>query len=392
MFGVNGMKQGALKIGKCVLEVGSEDARLTAPITCDDGITRELWFSLPSKHAEWFSTDRCDGFVVGLILQAMERNENIVTEMPLSAKLWHSLQNYYIPMMTQAFPHLHAINIIPKSLTQERTGSHGVATGFSGGIDSFAAVVKHFVQETTSGFRVTHFLFHNVGAHGNNDPEANRILFKKRYEIVKPFADEIGLPIVPVDSNLSYVFPNDYVKTYSAVNPAVLLVLQNKFHRYFYASGYKYADCSVSPVKDHALLDPMAVHLLSSESLDCVSTGGEMSRVEKTEFVSSYEPSQRYLSVCVNPSFEGSNCSVCFKCRRTMLTLELLGLDHLYRKIFDFEKFSKVRSRYLKEILFPYPQSFEAEIAEELYAPRSIWWKRMVKIGRWIRKHRQYKK
>ena len=105
------------------------------------------------------------------------------------------------------------------------------------------------------------------------------------------------------------------------------------------------------------------MHLLSTESLDCVSTGCEMSRVEKTELVATYEPSYRFLNVCVNPAFEGRNCSVCFKCCRTMITMEFLGSDHLYRKVFDFEKFGKVRRQYLKKILFHKPGSFEREIA-----------------------------
>jgi hypothetical protein len=93
----------------------------------------------------------------------------------------------------------------------------------------------------------------------------------------------------------------------------------------------------------------------------------------------------------VDAAFEGRNCSVCFKCRRTMLTLEMLGLDHLYRQVFDFEKFAGVRRRYLKEIILHYPHSFEQEIADELFAPRSRAWRWLIKTGGWIRKHRQYK-
>ena len=386
------MKPKEMRIGRCVLEVGVDSARLSAPIICGDGQPRELWFSLPAAHADWFATDRCDGFVVALLLQAMERNENIVTDAPMSSRLWHNLSQFYIPMMTQAFPNLHPIKIIPASLTNEVTLACGVATGFSGGIDSFTAIVRHFVEEKTEAHRVTHFLFHNVGSHGTGNAEDARRLFRQRFESVQPFAKEVGIPTVPVDSNLGYIFPMDYVKTYSAINPAVLLVLQNKFHRYYYASGYKYADCRIAPVKDIAYLDPMAVHLLSTESLDCVSTGGELSRVEKTALVATYEPSYRYLNVCVDSAFEGRNCSVCFKCRRTMLTLELLGLDHLYRQVFDFEKFAKVRRRYLKEIILHYPHSFEQEIAEAFYAPRSRAWRWLIKAGGWYRKHRQYKK
>ena len=287
-----------MRISGCVLKTDAASARLSAKITCADGQPRELWFSLPAAHADWFATDRCDGFVVGLLLQAMERNENIVTEAPMSSRLWHSLSQFYIPMMTQAFPNLHRIEILPAALTTEVKPAGGVATGFSGGIDSFAAVVRHFAQEKSPEHRVTHFLFHNVGSHGTGNAEADRRLFRQRYATVQPFAKEAGIPAVPVDSNLGHVFPMDYVKTYSAVNPAVLLVLQNKFRRYYYASGYKYADCRIAPVKDIAYLDPMAVHLLSTESLDCVATGGEMSRVEKTAFVAGgiWMPSRQSLA------------------------------------------------------------------------------------------------
>ena len=347
---------------------------------------------MPAAHADWFAADRCDGFVVALLLQAMERNENIVTEAPMSSKLWHSLSQFYIPMMMQAFPNLHRIEIVPAALTTETRPAAGVATGFSGGIDSFAAVVRHFAQEKSPEHCVTHFLFHNIGSHGNKSPEGDRKLFRQRYALVQPFAKEVEIPTVPVDSNLAYVFPIDFMKMHHALNASVLLVLQNQFRRYFYASTYKYVDCRVAPVKDIAYLDPMAVHLLSTEGLDCVSTGSEMSRVEKTKLVAGYEPSHRYLNVCVDPAFEGRNCSVCFKCRRTMLTLELLGLDHLYGQVFDFEKFTKVRRRYLKEIILHYPHSFEQEIAEAFYASRSRAWRWLIKAGGWYRKHRQYKR
>ena len=366
-------------------------AKLSVRVVCGNG-SQELFYSVPAEYGHWFATDRCDGVVVGLLLQAMERNENIVTEAPMSSRLWHSLSQFYVPMMARAFPNLRRIEIIPASLTTEVKPAHGVATGFSGGIDSFAAVVRHFVEEKSKTHRISHFLFHNVGSHGDSDPEAEHRLFRQRYEIVQPFAQEVGIAVVPVDSNLAHIFPIDFVRMHSILNASVPLVLQDHFQRFYYASAYKYADCGVSLTDDMAYFDPLAVHLLSTESLDCVSTGCEMSRVEKTALVATYEPSRRYLNVCVDSAFEGRNCSVCFKCRRTMLTLELLGLDHLYGQVFDFGKFAKVRRRYLKEIILHYPHSFEQEIAETFYASRSRWWRWLIQTGGWIRKHRQYKK
>lgn len=347
-----------------VLTTDAASARLSAPIVCDDGRRRELWYSLPAEHADWFAADRADGFVVGLLLQAMGRNEDIITEAAMSSRLWHSLSQFYIPMMTQAFPNLHPIVIRPPALTTETKPADGVATGFSGGIDSFAAVVQHFAQEKSPEHRVTHFLFHNVGSHGHGKAEDSRKLFWQRYEMVQPFAREAGIPVIPVDSNLAEIFPIDFIRMHPALNASIPLVLQNQFQRYYYASTYKYADCGVNRTDDVARFDPLAFHLFSTEGLDCVSTGGQLSRVAKTELVAAYEPSHRYLNVCVDPAFEGRNCSVCFKCCRTLLTLELLGLAELYKNVFDLEKFRRVRNRYVMKVLRHKRGSFEAEIAD----------------------------
>ena len=240
----------------------------------------------------------------------------------------------------------------------------GVATGFSGGIDSFATVIQHLVQDSSPDHRVTHFLFHNVGSHAHGKPEDARKLFWQRYEKVQPFAREMGIPVIPVDSNLGEIFPLDFIKMHSALNASIPLVLQNQFQRFYYASTYKYADCGVNRTDDIARFDPVAFHLLSTESLQCVSTGCHLSRVEKTKLVAAYEPSHRYLNVCVDPAFKGQNCSVCFKCSRTLLTLELLGVADRYKDVFDLEKFSRVRSQYLLKVLRYKRGSFEAEIAE----------------------------
>lgn len=239
-----------------------------------------------------------------------------------------------------------------------------MATGFSGGIDSFAAVIQHLIEERSPGHRISHFLFHNAGSHGHGKPEDDRNLFRQRYEKVQDFTREVGVPLIPVDSNLAEVFPVNFITMHSALNASIPLVLQNQFQRYYYASANKYADCGVTRTDDVARFDPFAFHLLSTETLDCVSTGCQLSRVEKTKLVATYEPSHRHLNVCVDASFGGRNCSVCFKCCRTIMTLELLGEAHYYKDVFDLEKFSRIRNQYIRKVLRYKRGSFEAEIAE----------------------------
>jgi hypothetical protein len=345
-----------------VIEHKAQRVLLSSRIRCGDG-DHNLFYALPAQYSEWFVTDRCDGFIVGLLFQAMARNEAIRTEAPVSSRLYHSLQGFFIPMMAQAFPNLHEIRILPAGLIDGPAPGAGVATGFSGGIDSFAGVVQHWERETFSSHKVSHFLFHNVGSHSTGDHGVARRLFYQRYGELKAFAEEAGIPFIPVDSNVSEIFPVDFIRMHPALNVSIPLVLQNQFKRYYYASTYKYADCGVDRTDDVARFDPLAFHLFSTEGLDCISTGGQMSRVEKTRMIADFEPSYRFLNVCVDPSYEGRNCSVCFKCCRTLMTLELLGVSERYRDVFDLDKFRRVRNRYLLKCLRAKSGSFEAEIA-----------------------------
>jgi len=345
-------------------------AKLTSQIRHSLG-TSDMWYSIPAEHAACFLPEQSSGFVVGLLHQAMVRNENIVTEGPISSRLVHSLNNFYIPMMAQAFPNLHPINILPGELKTEPTEGKGVATGCSGGIDSFATIVQHLINEDSPSHRISHLLFHNAGSHGHKNAKESKILFTQRLEKMMHFSNEVGIPLIAVDSNVAEVFPIDFIKMHHALNASILHCLQNKFHRYYYASTYKYMDCTYGRFDDIARYDPMAFHLLSTEGLDCISTGGQMSRTEKTRLVAEYEPSYRFLNVCVDPPYEGRNCSVCFKCCRTILTLEVLGLAHLYSRVFDLKKFNSVRSQYLWRVLRHKPGSFEREIANLIKARKT---------------------
>jgi len=338
----------AITIHRPVVREWDTSARLTSVLDLD-GTSLDMWYEVPKAYAHWFSTDRADGFVVGCVLQSMRLGRDLVTLAPMSSKLWHNLTHFFIPMMAKAFPHLHIIRIAPASLTEETTSATGVACGFSGGIDSFAAILDHFVNEQWPNNRISHFLFHNVGSHGDADCQEARTLFHQRYEALQEYPSLVGVPFVPVDTNIYEIIPTEFVKTYTTLNASVPLVLQNHFRRYFCASSYKYEDCGVMNMDNVGRFDPLAFHMLSTETLDCISTGGQLSRVEKTRRVADYEMSYRFLNVCVDPSAEGRNCSTCFKCCRTLLTLDLLGLAERYSEVFDLERFGKVRRRYIDE-------------------------------------------
>jgi hypothetical protein len=93
---------------------------------------------------------------------------------------------------------------------------------------------------------------------------------------------------------------------------------------------------------------PLQFILLSTETLECISTGSEFSRLEKTLKMSKVPDAHNWLNVCISPDVTtGKNCSVCPKCCRTLLTLEVLGITDEFKNVFNLDKWQRIRRRYV---------------------------------------------
>ena len=307
-----------------------------------DGKSHTLWYSVEREHAGWLTRDRQDAFVVALLPLAMKRPEDLHVEGALSERLFYNLTNYYIRILSASIRSLHAVRVAPEQLAATRIepAPRGVAAGFSGGVDSFSLLADHLDGAVPDGFRLTHLLYNNVGSHGRG----GRQLFEDRYRRLLPLARSLGLPFIKVDSNLDELVDTPFLQTHSLRNISVVLLLQRLIGRFYYASAYRYQDCFVGETSELAHTDPFAIHLLSTESTDCISTGCQYSRVEKTERLAELALSRRYLDVCVRSS-DGTNCSGCWKCARTLLTLEILGLLDQYDQVFDLDEYRRIRYR-----------------------------------------------
>lgn len=90
--------------------------------------------------------------------------------------------------------------------------------------------------------------------------------------------------------------------------------------------------------------------MASTDTLRFYSTGGEKSRFEKTKVVSLYQPSKKYLNVCVNKPPRDGNDNTCFKCIRTLLTLDALGVIDEYNAVFDIEFYKHNKKGYLRRM------------------------------------------
>jgi hypothetical protein len=279
----------------------------------------------------------------------MFQGEDIFLEGTISERLYYNLSGPYQKMLKFVIPSLHPVNIFPAEVQPAHQLGAGVAMGFSGGIDSFCVLADHYYADVLNGFKVTHLLFNNVGSHGTG--EHSRQLFQKRYARLRPVTERIGLPFIAIDTNMDSFYEGfDFQLTHTPRNASIALLLQKGIKRFYYASTYHYSNAFVGPTYDMAYSDAIALPLLSSETLDMISVGNEYTRVEKTLKVAKIEESYRSLDVCLQ---EGTtiNCSTCWKCKRTMLTLEIAGLLDHYADVFDMNSYRKVREKYIAEVL-----------------------------------------
>ena len=183
-----------------------------------------LWYSVPLEYADALAVGSPDAFVIGLLPVAMEEGRGIVVKGSLSERLFYNLTNYLMPILEGVRPELSTVTILPDDLTRRDMNGVAVASGFSGGVDSFSLLADHIIGSVPPGYRMTHLLFNNVGAHGPGS-EGQRA-FEWRRRALLPAAQEIGLPLVTIESNIDQILTGPFQRTHTLRNVSAAHALQ----------------------------------------------------------------------------------------------------------------------------------------------------------------------
>ncbi|MFA4995211.1 MAG: hypothetical protein WC521_07920 [Bdellovibrionales bacterium] len=325
-----------------VLSIDGDVARISADIVLPDE-TRTLWFECNREHADKISTETTDGFLVATLFIAMSKGLDIVVEGSLSSRLYYNISNYLIELIRNAIPGTKKVSINAQNLVRQNWGGTGVFTGFSAGVDSFCTFVEHTDTKCPAEYRVTHFLFNDVGAHEEgNDKRAE--VFSEHLRRMQICSEEWKIPLISVNSNISDVIGGDFIHTSILRNLAVPLLFQKACSKFLYSSSVHFRDTRASAPNYIDDVDSMAIHLFSTETIECISAGGQHLRFEKTEIMAADPRSYRNLDVCIRHDISGkTNCSWCPKCMRTQLTLEMIGALDKYESVFDFSLYRRFR-------------------------------------------------
>ncbi len=337
-----------IKIGPVKKEIINDSARVSSEIEIDNE-KRTLFFETERENFQYLCEETADGFLVGLLILALQKHSDIYIETPVSERLLHGIRSLLIPALVKMNPKFRNVNIYPKKTTTENHNEFkGVATPLSCGVDSFYTVLANHNKQIPESLKLTHLVMFNAGNFGLDKKPADEE-FKKHTEHILPVCKQLDLPFLTVNSNLMEFirFPFGQVDTFC--NVACALIIQKLIRIFYYSSSTYLAYFSLyfSNSADYALLNES---VLKTESFEMVSFGDMVSRFNKTLEIDKNPFCHKYLNVCVKQE-KGKknskiNCSSCYKCIRTMVSLDILGSLSNYQTVFDLDVFYKNRSRY----------------------------------------------
>ncbi|WNH12232.1 hypothetical protein [Thalassobellus suaedae] len=322
-----------------------------------DHIVQELWFSTDKKFEKYIALTNGDCFALALFIYAIFTNKSFICNVPVSKRLKYGLIHVLLNTFIKN-------GVCSKELTidfkfeDETTfpDATGIGTAMSLGVDSFYTLSKNI----ESSHAVNILTLFNGGAYGEYGGDVARDLFEKMKQHVSNLSEDFGLDFLWVDTNLNEVLKMPFVKTHTFRNFACVLMFQKLFKTYYYASGTTLDNFKLN------FNDPMYYDLLNSKaiagnSLEFHISGLNEGRLFKTQVISEHPLTFNNLNVCLITSDNEKlsknnkkliNCSKCFKCIRTMVTLEVLGKLHLYKNVFDLNVYKENKEKYLAEILY----------------------------------------
>ena len=204
---------------------------------------------------------------------------------------------------------------------------------FTAGADSFYSYYTN--QKTVSRL---------VAVHGFDVPIHHNRLWNTVSTRLSACAEELGVPILYVKTNLRRVITNDVASWdmyHGGALAAIGLLLGNAASAFYISSTFS-ADV---PHGSNAKLDP----LWSNDRTSFVHFGADTSRSDKLRSLAKHPTAIRHLRVCYKNHGGKYNCGECEKCMRTMMCLWAAGIEDLKPAfgrnltLRDFKHFRPVR-------------------------------------------------
>lgn len=211
-----------------------------------------------------------DAFLASVVYRAMEAGSKIVIDGSVSARLMENLEQiqkiYRCWDYRKQFIDVEVGEIRPAgALDGSLKPGRGVASFFSGGVDSYYTAVENLdrIQDL-------------VLVHGFEIPLRRTDLRRKMSKQLAHAASRLGKPIIEMETNFAQVLTyHDWEFLYGSVLAALGVIISGSYDTVLFAGADSYR-CLV-PCGTHPLLDP----LWSTDTMEVEHHGIEADRVEK---------------------------------------------------------------------------------------------------------------
>ena len=313
-----------------------------------------MYFAVGKEHEEALCADRADAFLAAIIYYAMATGSDITCHAPVSQEILYGLRYELIPILCNEKTGFREIKIIAPVATEPYPNRGYVATGMSCGVDSMFTLKKHTQPEMLPKYQLSYLTYFNVGAifqpmntkRGCSLDEFNRELKRscqEKLQLAKTVADESGLPILFVDTNIDTDFyRGGFIYTMTYRNCAAVLATQGYWSVYLSSSSGLTDEYNQPPSlrEDPALFEKLVMDTFRTASCYLMESGAESNRMKKTESIADFPVANRHLDVC----YYGNACGHCKKCQRTLLTLDIQHKLDAFQECMDIDRFRRERA------------------------------------------------
>ena len=279
-----------------------------------------LFFCYPEKFADYLPLS-ADSFFPAMLIPSMVYGEDLEVLPGLSPALYEN-QSIIQDIFLSWYPgKLKKIKVkanqfsSPPEVMPDKN-----ATFFSLGVDSMYTLLKHLPENNPPPGRELNALIYIKGL------ELPLSTYSKGQDTdvimaINRLAEHYGLELIAGETNIRDVFPLDFVKLFLGPSLAsCALSLSAGLRNIFIPSHYSYAD--LFHVSSHPMIDA----LWSNENTRLIHDGSEKERAGKiADLIAHDDYALDNLRVCVSNDGGNYNCCRCWKCIRTMLTLEIIG-------------------------------------------------------------------
>lgn len=295
-----------------------------------------VYFSFDEKYSDFLYAD-ASPFAAGLLIPAMYLAEPLVIEGSVSKQLLYGMESIMDTMSAWGIG-LSRIPMHVAETAHDSVAPAGIATFFSGGVDSFYTYLKHQHDADAPKYFVL--------IRGSDIELSNTALWEATSENIGAIARESGVEVIEVETNLNSLLEPMLSPdlTHGGSLAAVALCLRGGLKKMYMPSSFGGAEPTL-PYGSHPSLD---MHW-GTESLSFVLDGVEATRLSKIEREVANSPiAMRYLRVCYMNTRGYYNCGRCEKCFRTMVGLaavDKLKSAKTFPQEFDYARLESLLAR-----------------------------------------------